>query len=198
MATVRRCRRILLNAAAVVSLLLCAATVVLWMRSHFVCDIVNWGSHRPRAGIVLEESLWAVVADAGVVVIANFELIYQGPERDFEGVRGELLAEPGWRWTRSPPEYRRPTAGGVWSWMGFGHEVQNTSFGAGGSTGMTTVYIPCWAVVAVTAALPAARCWNWASARRRKRRRGYCPDCGYDLRATPDRCPECGREAASR
>jgi hypothetical protein len=55
--------------------------------------------------------------------------------------------------------------------------------------------IPHWAAVAAFAVLPVA--WVAALAGRASRRaslarRGRCPACGYDLRATPGRCPECG------
>jgi hypothetical protein len=54
--------------------------------------------------------------------------------------------------------------------------------------------IPHWMVVLVLATLPTL--WLFRRFRadlpERRRRRGLCPACGYDVRATPDLCPECG------
>jgi hypothetical protein len=57
--------------------------------------------------------------------------------------------------------------------------------------------VPLWAVALVLGTASGLmlypRTMRW---RRRRRSRqfpyGRCPACGYDLRATPDRCPECG------
>ena len=53
------------------------------------------------------------------------------------------------------------------------------------------IYVPLWFVTLLTATPPAARALTWR--RRPAGRAGTCRRCGYDLRATPDRCPECGQ-----
>jgi hypothetical protein len=60
-----------------------------------------------------------------------------------------------------------------------------------------SVTTPFWLLVLLSLIPPAL----WLAARRRRQRlaiaAGMCPQCGYDLRASPDRCPECGTQIST-
>jgi hypothetical protein len=74
-----------------------------------------------------------------------------------------------------------------WHVLGFGLGVD--------LFGSHRVVVPHWFIALITMVLPA---W-WLLRRHRAHRAarlGICRSCGYDLRATPARCPECGAPAA--
>ncbi len=82
----------------------------------------------------------------------------------------------------------RDRAGGRLRQFGFAY----ARIDYGPSAGLRrAVYLPHWSLALLLVPVPALRLWRGVRARRRSLI-GLCTFCGYDLRATPDRCPECG------
>jgi hypothetical protein len=178
-------------------LAVCLAAVVAWMGLRSDERAVQHLAVREDAsGAVCRFRYLA--CGGGAVVAGQAELVIPadagGAQRDF--LVALYRAEAGWR------DARRVTMG-AWrwryqnwrGWAGFGlasSEVTNEMERRSGRA----VRCPLWAIALLSGAWPvtsiarAARRWRRA---RRARREGLCPACGYDWRATPGRCPECGR-----
>jgi hypothetical protein len=166
--------RKLFTLAAGASAVLCAGVCVLWVRSY---------AHHDGLTMMLSDNRVAVAGSVRGGV--EFVAITNPPERAYSS---RLWSE---QQPISPlPRYTHAGFGAVTFTQTMaeldGVQTRQVGFGA--------VVIPFYAVLLATVILPT---W-WLLTRRRQRKPGTCPRCGYDLRATPDRCPECGAVPAGK
>lgn len=116
------------------------------------------------------------------------------PPREFAMVStGERIVPSSWRFSHSGGWVRCSTV------MAFHFDVAVLDdIDGGGCMGSTQwdkgfqVAFPHWVPAVLLAAPVTFGAMRWRAGHQRLRA-GCCRNCGYDLRATPDRCPECGQ-----
>jgi hypothetical protein len=180
-------KRRLFNLAAVVSLVLCLASVAMWVRSSFVTDQWSLRKNWTRNGQSILFATSAHSTTGGVEIVSEWghadqhvpdraevahmsgparELIFQSLDRTWPerlGLRGQ--------WEPAGSVHGDDTADGTCIYLNFPYWFPAIAFGGLPLIGMVILI-----------------------RRRRRVTPGRCASCGYDLRATPQggRCPECG------
>jgi hypothetical protein len=159
----------MLVALSVLSLLLCVATIVLWVRSYECTDHIRregWEVQSGQGSLVLSWSscwggaplYWADEPDAVSLSLqyGTFHSVSRQRDVRFAGVG-----------------YARYFTGTL--------PVEHVLF-----------FMPHWLPGAILL-MPSALLLLPVCRRQCVNAKSTCKTCGYDLRATPDRCPECGR-----
>jgi hypothetical protein len=166
-------RRLLFNLVATASLLLCGALVVFWVRSFWATDAIEFQQGGEQ---------WELASEFGRLRVGNT------PQLHLHLVALSNLDKQVRLRPTDPAQYiaeRRRL-------------LRRIQILVPGPSGMPQPQLqvrqyelPHWAAIAAAAILPAAWVVRWTRKRRRVAR-GLCVECGYDLRASPNRCPECG------
>jgi hypothetical protein len=167
--------------------LLAAAAIAAAVRS---CWITDCAAIHTRFGAVEFTSIGGDVIFGYTNVPQAFDITYRSED-----------PYPAWRslagWRKTAP----------WNRLGFA--VTRASFRSGdwmvlgtnpgivwltAPTQQTWVWVPVWFIALALLPLPVRDLIRWRRTRRR-RLLGRCRQCDYDLRASPERCPECGAAA---
>ena len=177
--------RRLFTAASVVSLLIAVALTVLWIASYhgyFGLSVVD--------DTLLEDAHWQdYFIDRGKAGTVSAD--YDGGMSNLES-----FAHPGRhrKWTffgPAPVIVKEAVSDADWGMVDWSFG----GFSARHSPHDSMTLAPLWPVIALALVLP---CFRVARMFRRRRSAGQCSVCGYDLRASTGRCPECGTPIPSK
>lgn len=167
MSIVRRVVRILVHGLTLLSLVLAIGLAFLWADPFGV--VTRW--QRPRAGWIAVNASAARAQGMRAVGTRDGRIYFAYETRGYRD--GDLVIGRFVKWS-------------LGCHLNIGVDDRDPSHKD------ISGYVPLAYPIAAFALPPtvlAGRAWK----RRHLCGPGYCPSCGYDLRATPERCPECGQ-----
>ena len=206
LSSMKRIRRWAFTLASFISLLVCILAGIEWVRSHYVRDVWHWRPINPRATELQQVTrYYSLTFHPGSLQVSSEPI---SPEiaavltpREFTHFVEKPL--PAANINKSIANVRTDLKRNQSNQNFRGESITGYGFGRFGFIYLNfpkpdgaylTLYTPLWAIVSLTALLPFLWLWNLCQSFRFRNRNWQrkCVKCGYDLRATPDRCPECG------
>lgn len=179
--------RCLFTIASVLSLLLFVAVLTVWVQSYWYWDVVEFGF--PAHDSV---SYGASDSNSQFLLARTFNEHGKAKPRIWSWQRYRHSA--GWQSTNTTEWDRGGTRGGFTAgYVAYKPTQLHSGHGRPVSGGTFVIGVPSWFACAVCLLLPL-----FCLKRRFSRHTliGICKKCGYDLRASFDRCPECGTPIA--
>ena len=185
--TIRRPRRFPRLCAG--SWVMLALLILLWIHGTLFCSALvlqHWSY--PRKSFERFERLYV---GAGIILV-DYErsdfVRYGWTQAEIDDYYTGVM--PGWHFRHFTWEsqYRN------WGWeRPYFTRYHGGSYIRSSPDGEFHLIIPLWLLLPLCGIMPLAQ-WRFRCRKRARERRGLCVACGYDLRATPEKCPECGIE----